>query len=506
MGNSQINARGAQQAAIAGESHTIPKPAEQKKDRDMSHLSYDFGNMPLHATGQSGIGMDNPTQSSMSQHFGADFAGVKIHTDDHAASMNRQLNARAFTLNNNIYFNAGEYKPGTKAGQHLLAHELVHTIQQRAAPSSAAQAKSIIDRPDSLHEKEADNIANSFTQAQDPVYHSSALQMRSNMRITPLANAAMQRMPKTTGGEWFADTYTEYNSGTGRGIDDIHLRFKPNATVDAELIGLTQSYRSIHNKSAFYLNNDPFYKGRAIKAADAKTAVPATGETDEGNMIDRVKEYNNPIYPVQSLPSNSLDDTNTSAGWGQLGWRYTDHGTLKEKDATLIDAPKIKSVDVSKNSGQIFETTALATKGNQAGTYYGSVRWGWRTDNAGNFGKLPLEVVSEGVPSSTFMKSAELWNASKSSTGADTVDLPIIDVKVTTGPIKEVLPASSTSIPMSSAGRTIDPGTRVQMVFFGSSSAAGESLPRIKILSGVFIGSTITISVSDLSKLKAERS
>ena len=36
-----------------------------------------------------------------------------------------------------------------------------------------------------------------------------------------------------------------------------------------------------------------------------------------------------------------------------------------------------------KDSRQIFEATALAIKGAQSGTYYGSVRWGWRTDAAG---------------------------------------------------------------------------------------------------------------------------
>ena len=261
MGTSQINARGAQQAAIAGGSHVTPKPAEHKKNEDLSHLSYDFGNMPLHATSQSGTHMDKRTQSSMSQHFGADFGGVKIHTDDHAVNLNRQFNARAFTVNNNIYFNQGEYNPGTKEGQHLLAHELVHTIQQGPASHSAIQAKSIIDRPDSLHEQEADNIANSFTQARDSGYSSSALHMRSNMGITPLTNSIIQRMPKTSGGEWFAENYNDAvdkdQDGKAtpaawemRGVD-IDLKFRPNEKVDAELIGLVQSVQSyVDNKLA----------------------------------------------------------------------------------------------------------------------------------------------------------------------------------------------------------------------------------------------------------------
>src|SRR5690606_39791466 len=81
---------------------------------------------------------------------------------------------------------------------------------------------------------------------------------------------------------------------------------------------------------------------------------------------------------------------------------------------TLNSFPTRRSSDLTK---QIFETTALAIKGAQAGTYYGSIQWGWKTDNAGTHTKIPFQAVSEGVPSSSFLKAAELWNASTDSTG-----------------------------------------------------------------------------------------
>lgn len=62
--------------------------------------------------------------------LGADFGEVVIHTDNEAVSMNKELNARAFTSGFDIFFNAGQYNPGTAAGQKLLAHELTHVIQQ----------------------------------------------------------------------------------------------------------------------------------------------------------------------------------------------------------------------------------------------------------------------------------------------------------------------------------------------------------------------------------------
>ena len=66
--------------------------------------------------------------------FQADFSGVRINTGPTAEGLNRELHARAFTSGRDIYFNAGEFRPDTRDGRHLLAHELTHVVQQRHAP------------------------------------------------------------------------------------------------------------------------------------------------------------------------------------------------------------------------------------------------------------------------------------------------------------------------------------------------------------------------------------
>lgn len=65
--------------------------------------------------------------------IGADFRGVRVHTDSTAVQMNRELNAQAFTHGQDIYFGAGKYEPGSSDGKRLLAHELTHVIQQTGA-------------------------------------------------------------------------------------------------------------------------------------------------------------------------------------------------------------------------------------------------------------------------------------------------------------------------------------------------------------------------------------
>lgn len=81
----------------------------------------------------SGNAMPEETQTAMESGFGADFSGVNIHTDSESAGMNKDLGAKAFTSGNDIFFNEGQFKPETKEGQTLLAHELTHTIQQGAS-------------------------------------------------------------------------------------------------------------------------------------------------------------------------------------------------------------------------------------------------------------------------------------------------------------------------------------------------------------------------------------
>jgi LysM repeat protein len=101
----------------------------------------------INTTKGSGSPMDRPTQSFMESRFGTDFSGVKIHTGDDAVQMSRELNAQAFTVGSDIYFNSGKYNPSSESGKHLLAHELTHTVQQGAAVARKIQKRDGGDDP-----------------------------------------------------------------------------------------------------------------------------------------------------------------------------------------------------------------------------------------------------------------------------------------------------------------------------------------------------------------------
>lgn len=78
----------------------------------------------------SGQPLSDTIREPMEQAFGIDFSDVRVHTDSQANEMNQQLNSKAFTTGQDVFFREGEYNPEDPSGQEMLAHELTHTQQQ----------------------------------------------------------------------------------------------------------------------------------------------------------------------------------------------------------------------------------------------------------------------------------------------------------------------------------------------------------------------------------------
>ena len=78
----------------------------------------------------SGQSLDAGLQAKMGQAMGADFSGVKVHTDSQSDQLNKSIQAKAFTSGQDVFFRQGEYTPSSKGGQELIAHELTHVVQQ----------------------------------------------------------------------------------------------------------------------------------------------------------------------------------------------------------------------------------------------------------------------------------------------------------------------------------------------------------------------------------------
>lgn len=79
---------------------------------------------------KNGTPLSVQTRQFFEPKMGHHFNGVKIHTGPAAAASAEALQAKAYTYNNHIVFNEGQYQPETTAGKKLLAHELAHVVQQ----------------------------------------------------------------------------------------------------------------------------------------------------------------------------------------------------------------------------------------------------------------------------------------------------------------------------------------------------------------------------------------
>lgn len=83
------------------------------------------------------------TRTFMERRFGQDFSGVRVHDGTQADTLSQQVNARAFTVGQDIFFGRSEYAPSSPEGQRLLAHELTHVVQQ----SSGRLSRQIMRTP-----------------------------------------------------------------------------------------------------------------------------------------------------------------------------------------------------------------------------------------------------------------------------------------------------------------------------------------------------------------------
>jgi Domain of unknown function (DUF4157) len=104
---------------------------------DLDLPSQDLGLIRSQLSG--GRPLDAAVRERMQHALGHSFESVLVHDDSSAARLSAGLGARAFTIGHDIAFAAGQYRPGTDAGETLIAHELSHTVQQGASASPSGR-------------------------------------------------------------------------------------------------------------------------------------------------------------------------------------------------------------------------------------------------------------------------------------------------------------------------------------------------------------------------------
>ena len=170
----------------------------------------------------SGSRLYGGLKEQMEQGFGRDFSDVRLHTDSEAASMSESISARAFTYGNDIYFNRGQFNPQTKDGQHLLAHELAHVIQQTGKVNRKEEKNQCTlddDRQSKL------SFIRTYTKTRHPASS---------------ANAIDEMLKKDRFRLFYKDPLDNYVSRVGF-LEKIGIT-KESAALDSALLGMIQDF------------------------------------------------------------------------------------------------------------------------------------------------------------------------------------------------------------------------------------------------------------------------
>jgi hypothetical protein len=191
--------------------------AAERKDND-SGVTPDVEQTIERSRG-GGQALDTGVSQSIGTALNADFGAVRVHTDSQADSLNRSLQARAFTTGKDVYFRQGEYNPGSSSGRELLAHELTHVVQQGGSAVQSKneedntgstcsgcvarstvgtlQTKLTLGAPNDVYEQEADSVARAYinSEHQPAAKDTTASQVRRQESEEEKEEPALQTKP-----------------------------------------------------------------------------------------------------------------------------------------------------------------------------------------------------------------------------------------------------------------------------------------------------------------------
>ena len=132
----------------------------------------------------SGQPLEPKTRGFMESRFGYDFSNVRVHTDPMAVKSARDVNAVAYTVGRDIVFGDNQYAPRTLSGQHLLAHELTHTVQQGMTSYQPDHSLTLNEPAELEHQAQTNGAA---VATNNPISNVNSSHGTALMRLTPEA-------------------------------------------------------------------------------------------------------------------------------------------------------------------------------------------------------------------------------------------------------------------------------------------------------------------------------
>ncbi|MER5615058.1 DUF4157 domain-containing protein [Streptomyces sp. NPDC002215] len=145
--------------------------AEQRRRKRKERAAKNRAPEPKDIVSGAGQPLDVGVRRELEEQLGHDFSRVRLHTDRDAGVLTDLLGADAVAVGQDIFFREGAYRPGTIDGQRLLAHELLHTVQNPEGLGALRAGRDLgaVSLPQQAAEREAEAGAQQLVRSEEQV-------------------------------------------------------------------------------------------------------------------------------------------------------------------------------------------------------------------------------------------------------------------------------------------------------------------------------------------------
>ncbi|MCN9241496.1 DUF4157 domain-containing protein [Streptomyces sp. RY43-2] len=138
--------------------------AEQRRRKRRERAAKSRTPEPKNIVSGAGQPLDPGVRRELEEQLGHDLSRVRLHTGRDAGQLTELLGADAVAVGQDILFREGTFKPGTDEGRRLLAHELLHTVQNPHGLGALRAGRELgaVSLPQHTIEREAEGAAQSL--------------------------------------------------------------------------------------------------------------------------------------------------------------------------------------------------------------------------------------------------------------------------------------------------------------------------------------------------------
>ncbi|MGR4848945.1 eCIS core domain-containing protein [Streptomyces sp. LARHCF252] len=159
--------------------------AEQRRRKRKERAAKSRAPEPKDIVSGAGQPLDPGVRRELEERLGHDLSRVRLHTGRDAGQLADLLGADAVAVGQDIFFGEGAYRPGTDEGRRLLAHELLHTVQNPHGLGTLRAGRDLgaVSLPQQAIEREAESAAQEMVR--DPEQGPDAASDLDQAQATP---------------------------------------------------------------------------------------------------------------------------------------------------------------------------------------------------------------------------------------------------------------------------------------------------------------------------------